>query len=167
MGNVLVVHLQNHFNVSFRMLRNHIEACPDILWDKRHGGFIFYQQLIHAFEGVLYWMRDSAEYHGESVINPLLHAEMERDPEIALSKTEAASIADNAMKQATAFLSGRSDQWLYESCAVDSKMLNVDIIEGQIRHVQYHVGHCNSILREQGHKAVDWLGYLENTDGAI
>lgn len=36
----------------------------------------------------------------------------------------------------------------------------IDIILMQIRHVQYHVGHFNSILREQGKKVVDWTDYF-------
>ncbi len=31
----------------------------------------------------------------------------------------------------------------------------------QIRHVQYHMGHCNSILRHFHYKAVEWIGYGE------
>ena len=34
------------------------------------------------------------------------------------------------------------------------------IVFMQIRHIQYHVGHCNSILRERGLKAVDWIDYF-------
>jgi len=37
------------------------------------------------------------------------------------------------------------------------KISNMDVILMQIRHLQYHVGHCNSILRERGAEAVDWI----------
>jgi hypothetical protein len=39
------------------------------------------------------------------------------------------------------------------------KISNMDVLLMQIRHIQYHVGHCNSILRDRGYRAVDWIEY--------
>lgn len=37
----------------------------------------------------------------------------------------------------------------------------------QIRHMQYHVGHCNSILRENNKEAVDWIDYLGSSNERV
>jgi uncharacterized damage-inducible protein DinB len=50
-------------------------------------------------------------------------------------------------------LSGRSP--------VNPDFTPADAVLHQIRHITYHVGHCDAILRELGLPAVRWLGFGE------
>lgn len=162
MSDILVKHVSQHFYVSFEMLKNHIDNCPDNVWNKKHGGYIFWQQLLHAFEGVLYWMRNSA--YDSSLINPLYHADLENTSELCISKNELNIIVKSIEKQVSNFLKDVNDEWLSKQSYVKEEMLNIDVIINQMRHIQYHVGHCNCILRELNVNAVNWIGYLENTE---
>lgn len=57
------------------------------------------------------------------------------------------------------FFTHKDDEWLGNNSIIYDKLKNLDIIFMQIRHIQYHVSHCNSILRENDREAVDWIDY--------
>jgi hypothetical protein len=52
------------------------------------------------------------------------------------------------------------DSFLSERLVSDRDFTYLDAILAQIRHIQYHVGHCDSILRQNRIEAVDWLKYM-------
>jgi len=56
--NVLLHSLKTQFLISFSMLEKIIETCPDELWNKKVSGYVFWQQLIHAFAGIHGWLRE-------------------------------------------------------------------------------------------------------------
>lgn len=55
--------------------------------------------------------------------------------------------------------SGKDDGYLKSASTIYEKISNIDIVLMQVRHIQYHVGHRNSILRDKNREAVDWLDY--------
>lgn len=70
------------------------------------------------------------------------------------------------------FFAGKDDEWLGENSIIYHKIKNLDVIFMRIRRIQYHVGHCNSILRENRREAVEWLdyygeSYLKSVQGVI
>ena len=82
---------KNQFFIAFGMLEKIIEICPYELWNEKHSGFIFWQQLIHILCGINDWLRDEkletisfSRLNGKNTYPEL----MEKDPEIILSKTE-------------------------------------------------------------------------------
>ena len=54
-----------------------------------------------------------------------------------------------------------------EKSVLYDKITNMDIVLMLMRHIQYHTGHCDSILREDGFEAVEWLDYLETGSGML
>jgi hypothetical protein len=69
------------------MLENILEICPDELWNKKVSGFVFWQQLLHAFGGVHYWLREENTEFIEPFKDQNVYPErMEKDPENILSK---------------------------------------------------------------------------------
>ncbi len=69
-------------------------------------------------------------------------------------------IYKNIVKEISkAFFADKDDEWLGNNSIIYHKIKNLDVIFMQIRHIQYHVGHCNSILRENNREAVEWLDY--------
>ena len=160
MKETLIQHLKIHFNYSFDMLEKMIEACPDNLWNQKHGGFIFWQQLLHAFIGNKYWTRLNELEFMEPFSERNVYPDLDKEPEGEIAKNEMQNLANEIRKQNETYFSGKYDDWLMEKSSVLSTIANIDIIEMQIRHIQYHVGHCNCILRENNVKAVEWIDYL-------
>ncbi|MGE5557484.1 MAG: hypothetical protein ACM3WV_02610 [Bacillota bacterium] len=60
------------------------------------------------------------------------------------------------------FFEALDDKKLSSPLIPDSKLTFGDVIISQIRHIQYHVGHCNSILRHHRFEAVEWIPCDEN-----
>lgn len=137
-----------------------IEKCPDDLWDEKKGGFIFLQQLLHAFTGINFWLRTKNENFIEPFPDKKVYPELDNDPENQLTRSDIKEYKNFVKEVAKAFFEDKDDMWLAGSCILYDKITNLDVIFMQIRHIQYHIGHCNSILRENNREAVDWLDYF-------
>ena len=148
---------KRNFDVSFTMLENLIEITPDELWEKKKGGIVYWQQLFHVLTGANYWMRQSSEQFLEPFSERNLYPELEKDPESNLSKNELLEYKDKVKSITTSFFEGKDDSWLYNYSEVCDKIRNIEIVYMQIRHIQYHIGHCESILRENNHKTTEWI----------
>ena len=150
---------KRHFDLSFEMLEKMISQCPDEVWYEKRGGFVFWQQLLHAFTGASFWMRQSSEKFVEPFAGMKLYPELDQEPEDKLNKEDLVKHKNEVKVICGSFFDGKDDEWLSEGSIVYSKITNMDIVFMQIRHIQYHVGHCNSILRGLDIVAVDWLDY--------
>ncbi len=56
------------------------------------------------------------------------------------------------------FIMKREEESMFALHGVYGKLTNFDIIMMTIRHIQHHIGYCNSTLRQQGAKTIDWVG---------
>ena len=61
-------------------------------------------------------------------------------------------------KTAEKWFEGKDDDWL--KMPLYDKMTNFDNTTGQLRHIMYHVGHCEAIFRENGIKTGEYLDYF-------
>ena len=136
-----------------------IDQCPEDLWNEKKGGFVFWQQLLHAFTGVNFWMRLQIGLFVEPFTGRKVHLELDQDPEEQLTKGDLLRYKDDVKAMAEAFFEEKDDDSLGEGALVCDKISNLDVIFMQVRHIQYHVGHCNSILRENAREAVAWIDY--------
>lgn len=160
MNRTIVDAARTHFNHSFEMLEKMINQCPDGLWNEKHAGYVFWQQILHALIGTNFWMRQSNEEFIEPFAGKRLYPELEQDPEDRLSKEDLIKYAGEVKSLCALFFQDKDDAWLKSGSIPYNKITNMDVVFGQIRHIQYHVGHCDSILREYGYKAVEWVDYF-------
>lgn len=159
MSSSLIKTAKTQFDLSFAMLEKMIEKCPDDIWNEKKGGFVFWQQLLHAFTGINFWLRTNNEKFIEPFADKKVYPELDHDPENQLSKEDLTEYK-NAVKEISGeFFTDKDDEWLGAKSVIYGKIKNLDVIFMQVRHIQYHVGHCNSILRENNREAVEWLDY--------
>lgn len=150
---------KTHFDLSFSMLEEMIEKCPDDLWNAKKGGFVFWQQLLHAFTGINFWLRMNNDEFIEPFADKKVYPELDQDPENQLTKEDLTEYKNAVKEISKVFFADKDDEWLEDNSIIYDKIKNLDVILMQIRHLQYHVGHCNSILRENNREAVEWLDY--------
>jgi hypothetical protein len=148
--------LKWHFDCSYRMLEDEIRLCPEGLWQKKKSGFVFWQQIMHALTGVRYWMRPAGVGFAEPFPGKKIFPELDGEPETDLTKQEVAAYADEVKRQAEDFFGDKTDDRLSEPCAAAASLTNLDAIAMQLRHLLYHVGHLDAILREEGFPATEW-----------
>jgi len=153
--------LRNQFFLSFYMLEKIIEICPDELWNKKLSGFIFWQQLLHTFSGIHCWLRSEKPeiipsfptFNGKNI-----YPELENDPEIMLTKMEIKNLCNETKEIAEKWFEKKDDDWL--KMTLFNNFTNFDNTTGQLRHIMYHIGHCEVIFREYGIKTGDYLDYF-------
>ncbi|HPO02619.1 MAG TPA: hypothetical protein PL077_04690 [Treponemataceae bacterium] len=148
--------LRRQFSLSFAMLRNLVEHSPAAVWDEKAGGFVYWQQLLHALSGVSCWLRRGDEPFREPFAEKRLYPELDGEPESMLTREELLLFLEEADETAGRFVFGGNDAWLAEKPVADSRYTNLELLGMQIRHVMYHVGHCESILRERGFPTGAW-----------
>ena len=158
--NRIAVTCKTHFFLSFSMLEKLIEQCPEDIWDIKAGGFVFWQQILHTLTGANFWMRQPGSDFKEPFAERAVYPELDQEPAGRVSREEMILYKDTVKSLCEKLFEGRDDAWLTEPSGIYDRISNLDVILGQIRHIQYHVGHCNSILRDRGRKAVDWVEYF-------
>ena len=154
--------LKNQFFVSFSMLEEIIEGCPDELWNKKASGFVFWQQFIHTFAGMKGWLRaekmDGIPYSQINGIN--IYPEFEKDPEAILTKNDIKNCYNEIKEIVEKWFNGKDDDWLKSPYKIYDKINNLDMTIGQIKHMMYHIGYFEAIFRENGIKTGEYLEYF-------
>jgi hypothetical protein len=169
MGNGLLLDkLKNHLFVSFSMLEKVIEICPDEIWNKKISGFIFWQQILHTIYFGHFWLRDENNEFNDPFKNKNIYPELEKDPENVLTKEELKNYIYELKEIVEKWLLSKDDNWLkkiffskppHESL---DKATNFDIIMNQIKHFDYHIGHCESIFRNFNIDPKEYFEYYGN-----
>jgi hypothetical protein len=160
-NNFFVHSLQKQLMLSFSMLENVIETCPDELWNKKVSGFIFWQQLVHTLSGTNGWLRESkpetlpafSTYNGKNI-----YPEFENEPEIELTKEDVRQICNETKETTEKYFTGKNDDWLRKT--LFQNYTHFDNITNQLKHIMYHIGHCEAIYREYGIKTGEYLDYF-------
>ena len=146
--------MKRHFDPSFEMLERLIDGCPDEVWPG------IWQQVYHTLFGIQFWFR----LEGLDVQPPdwgrNVSPELDCQSGDCLTKDELRDYAAKMRAKAEVFFQASRDR-LFEPCVIYGKITNADVVMMQVRHFQYHVGDCNSILGSQGGQTVEWLGYGE------
>lgn len=157
--NNLIRTIKTQFFLPFSMLENLIAECPDEVWNIKAGGFVFWQQIIHTLAGVNFWMRGPESNFTEPFSERKIYPELDNEPVGNVTREEMLEYKEQVKNLCIEFFEKKDDEWLLDNSHIYDKISNMDVVIGQMRHIQYHIGHCNSILRERGLKAVDWIEY--------
>jgi hypothetical protein len=150
--------LRANFDHGWDLLIKVIEACPAAVWDKKAGGYVFWQQLYHCFSAVDFFtlpkdgVPEPAPWKAD--FNGLKDA-----PEKTPSKEELKAYAAKMKARADAWLASLNDASLTQSHegfssrwgAPMNNAMTLAILSG---HLSYHVGSCDAILRDNGEKGV-------------
>jgi len=161
---ILTEHLKKHLDLSLQMLVDVIRVCPDHLWSVKVSGFVFWQQIYHVLSGLLFWTRKEGGEFTEPFQDRKLFPELDGEPVSSISKSEMKALANRAKMQIEDFFDRTVDSWIKQNNVIYPKLLNIDVIEMQIRHIQYHVGHCDAALRERDFDPSQWYDYMGEDD---
>ncbi len=153
----LVKTLKRSFDKSFSMITALIERSPGSVWNEKGGGFYWWQQLLHALCGTDYWLRLDGDNFVEPFAERVVYPELDGEPEAMLSRSELTEYARSVRRKADAYFAARDDGWLLRPCPFYGKLTRADVVSMQVRHLMYHAGHCECILRDRGLPADLWI----------
>lgn len=148
--------LKANFDNTHGMLLKFIEICPEDLWPKTSVGFPVWQQVFHAFACYDFFIRDD-----KAAPTTLMYGEKEGDVVMfkerptAPTKTEIIQAGEKAQKLVHNFIASLSDKDLSQkhaglSARLGNEMTNLGMLGFLAAHNLYHLGCCDSALREEG-----------------
>ena len=168
----LTLAIKHQYDYSLTMLHEIIDACPDNLWTERNGAFPFWQQIYHALYWTDYSIQESCDgkkvfsWSTEKKVSHELDKE-KTDFTDYITRDEMNIYFHSFIEKKDRFFNNLTDTKLLEPISYRQDGLTYfDIISNQIRHIMYHVGHCDCILRENGYPVKAWLsiyGRSQNT----
>jgi len=149
--------LKVSFDRVWGLLVQIIDVCPEAVWAKKAGGFVFWQQLYHCFSVAnMILPKDSIPEPGPWGTEI---AQFKAEPTTTPSKEELKAYAAKVKAQADAWIATLDDGSLLEtheglSARWGTPMNNTMAFSIMLGHPYYHVGSCDAILRDNGEKGV-------------
>lgn len=148
---VITESLKVTFDRGWGLLNQVIDVCPNDVWDKKAGGFLFWQQVYHCFGCVDFFIS------GEEKVSP--DDAVMFKPVPSMSKDEVRAFGAKMKAKADAWISALDDDSLgvkneSVSARFGMPMTNVATFSLMIGHSMYHIGSCDAILRDNGQKGV-------------
>jgi hypothetical protein len=147
----------NEFERFYDLLIKQIEICPAELWTASDGEYPYWQHILHTV-GIteLYAADISIEQKTPYGMPVLMFAE---EPERVMSQDELKGLAIEIHELALTYMKGVYPDQFMEINQRLTKRLNREVTElsnliAMIRHLCYHIGCCDTILRTHGVKGV-------------
>ena len=147
---------RNRFDSVYGFLEKAVELAPDALWEKKVGGFYYWQQLVHC-----YGLLDSfCKEAGEPPTQTRYSADIIRlikDGETVPTKAEVLDLARQMAVTARAYFERQTDEDLFAKNSARTQRMGHDVTHLEalialIAHGMYHVGVCSMELRNLGIK---------------
>ena len=150
--------LKASFDGGWNYLNELIDVCPDSVWTKKGGGFVFWQQLYHCFYCVSLFILPKG-----GVIQPgpwgAEVAGFKAEPTVTPTKAELRAYADKKKAEADAWIATLNDANLATeheglTARFETPFTNAGVLVLMDKHSFYHVGSCDAVLRDNGEKGV-------------
>jgi len=143
--------------MSFEMLQKIIDNCTEELWFEKQHKIAFWRLVFHALSGTHFWMRIHNVPFKEIIPGKNLYPDFDGEPEQILQKDELKVYGKNVKTGCEEYFKTLNDSLLCRKSAIYDSYTNMDVILVQIRHIQYHTGQCNTILKQKGIETVKWI----------
>lgn len=154
--------LNTHLTLSFKMLTNIVEKCPENLWIVVDENESIWKRVLHVLESIDFWLDDFSDYHFNRLfVN--FSAEMDICSKSVLTKKDIFQYQDLLNDKIETFFNMIDDELLIKTSSNHSSVTYLDIILSQIRHIQINIGYCNEKFSNKGIKSPEWLGYNEES----
>lgn len=152
--------IKRQYDFSLAMLRDITDACPEELLTSGAGLFPFWQQVYHALYWTDYNLQESRG--GEKIFSWRTEKKITHEHDAAcpdcLTKADLLAYFVAVFEKKERFFCRISDAELFAPIPGRTDGCTLfDIITNQIRHIMYHAGYCDGILRENGVAGVAWV----------
>jgi hypothetical protein len=152
--------LEVHLGMSLEMLRLVVERCPDdSVWLAGSVDFPLWQQVYHTVFFVDFWLRENyaARSWRTVVFKKEITPHLGKPSPEHLSRMEMLGFLAAVSEKVKCYFAALDDPRLWQPISLSKEITHADAIIGQIRHVMYHVGNCNRMLKEKGAPTTGWL----------
>ena len=154
MARVITQSLEGNVSYALALLDQFVEACPEELWSKKFGGWPVWQQVYHAVAALDFFIRplDAA---GETPPFGEKEADLDISAASAPGKPQIKTYAQKMSARVDDYVAGLDDALLAQSHAGLADRLAMPATHANAlcliaAHTLYHLGICDTALREQG-----------------
>jgi hypothetical protein len=140
----------NDFNRFYDMLIQQVDTCPDEIWTLHEGGYVYWEQILHTV-GI------TELYAGSQGLTPydMDVLMFRKQPERVLSRAEMKTLMLNIRPLATDYINSLTPVMLMEMNQPLTARLKRDVTHlsnliAMVRHMCYHIGCCDTVLRSHG-----------------
>lgn len=154
MNNPVIAPFKNDLETIMGMIDKMIDVCPDNLWNKKVGGFVFWQQLLHTVACIDFFsLREGHVPQKIDQAPEVIH--LKSAPTSNMSKAELKSLSATLKQVGLTFMDSLSYEQMFAkhetlSSTFGKDMSNLDALTKLLWHTSYHLGCCDSLLREEG-----------------
>jgi hypothetical protein len=152
--------IERHFTPCLRMLEAVITTSPEILWKKPGDHAPLWQHVMHTLESIDYYLADNELVYMAEAYKLHIPFDFSETGLEYISPADCGSYFQKIERKCKRFLSKYKDKLMEKSIRRDHCTI-LDILLAQIRHIQYHVAYCSSILSRYGEDDIGWLGFGE------
>ncbi len=145
---------RDSFDSTYDKLEKAVELCPDDLWGKKVGGFLFWQQIYHTFTAIDFTILEPGDAPTQSLY-PIEVGRLLRDEAEIPAKADILAVAATMKKAFHAWLGGMTEAKLAERNELRSQRFGREINNFHalvllVGHGQFHVGECDAAFRDHG-----------------
>lgn len=157
--------LWQQFGATLDMFEDSVNACPAKLWETKAPTRPFGYWVYHTLFFLDFYLSDAARDF--SPPTPFGLSELNREgeqPERIFTKTELLDYLQHCRQKCQRKIASLTDETAHQLSAVRSRQLSVaELLLYNLRHVQHHIGHLNTILRQRTDSAPVWVGRARNS----
>lgn len=146
------------FRHAWQLVNKYLEVCPDSVWATRNGGYPVWQQMLHAI-----WVLDFFVCgEGEAMLPCPCDPEtmlFKKPAEGVVSRKDVLDYAQKVIVKVDAWIAKLADEDLAKknevvSAKLGKEMTMASTFIAMTAHTQYHIGSCDSALRDNGLEGV-------------
>ena len=147
------------FRYAWQLVNEYMKVCPDNVWAAKNGGYPVWQQMLHAI-----WVVDALFVCDKFPTALPVPADMDtllfkKVGEGVVSKAAVQEYAGKVIERVDSWLAALTDADLPKKNEALSAKLGKDFtmagtLIAMAAHTQYHIGSCDSALRDNGLQGV-------------
>jgi len=145
---------RKRFDFAYGLLEKAVELTPDALWEKRIGGFYYWQQLVHTY-GVIDSFCKEADAPPTQTRYSADIIRLVKDGETVPTKADVLDLARQMSATAHAYFERLTAEDLFAINSGRTQRMGHDVTHLEalitlVAHGMYHVGICSMELRDLG-----------------
>ena len=154
----IVKAIEAPFRQTWQLVNKYLDVCPDSVWESKNGGYPVWQQMLHAIWVLDFFICSEGEIQllAPSDIDTLL---FKKQGEGLVSKKEVQEYAQKIIARVDSWIAKLTDEDLSRkndslSGKIGKEMTIASTLVAMTAHTQYHLGSCDSALRDNGIEGV-------------
>lgn len=156
MSHAIVNALKEPVNMSFGMVRQYIDICPENIWVETSGGWPVWQQVYHIISAVSFFTASADAAPPVALVEEKYCAlQAPAPPTVVITRQDMQTALAQALQDIEALTAVLDDTQLTDRNEGFCQRLGIEVtmaatLTTLASHTLYHLGSCDAALRNHG-----------------